>query len=283
MAQLKTVEKAQLEELLEMDGGYVLDFTNNTIAEFFRDNANIDIYDDKYAINGDSKAKRLRAFWEIEPDELVGKVLSELMTYWHFRNPTPDDAQATAALRCEQIVARLRGQLVEPKTDPQVDFLDRDLEGVSIQNVPLDAQVIEILESRYEEAQRCLQNGSSLASIFMAGSVLEGLLLGMACANPKQFNQSKCSPKDTESGKVRPFQSWTLAQFIDVACDQDYLQLDVKKFSHELRDFRNYIHPYQQLASGFKPDEHTARICLQVLRAAIASLSNQRVETEAST
>lgn len=278
MSSLKTVEKAQLEELLEMGGGYVLDFTNNTFAEFFRDNAGIDIYDEKYALNGDSKARRLRAFWEIEPDELVGKVLSEMMAYWHFKYPTPDKTQTIAALRCEQTVGRLLGQLIEPKQDPQADFLDRDLEGVSIRNVPLDAPVIEILESRYDEAQRCLQNGSPLASIFMAGSVLEGLLLGMACANPKQFNQSKCSPKDSETGKVKAFQSWTLAQFIEVACDQDYLQLDVKKFSHELRDFRNYIHPYQQLASGFKPDEHTARICLQVLRAAIASLSNQRSE-----
>tara|TARA_R110002072_G_scaffold158989_4_gene310081 strand:+ start:21718 stop:22566 length:849 start_codon:yes stop_codon:yes gene_type:complete len=278
MAQLKTVEKAQLEELLEMGGGYVLDFASREkFAEFFRDNAGVDIYNDKYLLIGDSMAKRLRAFWEIEPDELVGNVLSELIAYWHFRNPTPSEAQTVAATRCEQIVGRLLGQLVEPKTDPQTDFLDRNLEGVSIHNVPLDAPVIEILESRYDEAQRCLHNGSPLASIFMAGSVLEGLLLGMARANPKEFNQSNCSPKD-EAGKVKEYQSWTLAQFIEVACDQGYLQLDVKKFSHELRDFRNYIHPYQQLASGFKPDEHTARICLQVLRAAIASLSNQRSE-----
>jgi len=278
MGSLKTVEKAQLDELLEMSGGYVLDFTNNTFAEFFRDNANINIYDDKYASNGNSKGNRLRMFWEIEPDEVVGKVLSELMVYWRFKNPTPDDTKTIAAMRCEQIVGRLLGQLVEHRTDPQVDFLDQDLESVSIRNVPLEAPVIEILESRYGEAERCLQNGSPLASIFMAGSVLEGLLLGMASANPKEFNQSRCSPKDSETHKVRAFQGWSLAQFIDVAYEQGYLQLDVKRFSHELRDFRNYIHPYQQMASGFKPDEHTARICLQVLRAAIASLSNQRSE-----
>ena len=54
------------------------------------------------------------------------------------------------------------------------------------------------------------------------------------------------------------------------------LKLDVKKFSHELRDFRNYIHPYEQLASKFTPDKHTAEICLQVLKAAIADLSGGR-------
>jgi len=57
-------------------------FSNNTFAEFFRKTANIDIYAHKYAFNGDSKAKRLRAFWEIEPDTLVGKILSELLEVW---------------------------------------------------------------------------------------------------------------------------------------------------------------------------------------------------------
>jgi len=50
------------------------------------------------------------------------------------------------------------------------------------------------------------------------------------------------------------------------------LRLDVKKFSHVMRDFRNYIHPYEQMASKFNPDKHTAEICLQVLRAAIVGL-----------
>ncbi|MCY4317652.1 MAG: hypothetical protein OXE76_00405, partial [Alphaproteobacteria bacterium] len=54
------------------------------------------------------------------------------------------------------------------------------------------------------------------------------------------------------------------------------LKLDVKKFSHGLRDFRNYIHPYEQMVSGFTPDEHTAKVCFQVLRAALESLAGER-------
>ena len=93
--------------------------------------------------------------------------------------------------------------------------------------------------------------------------------------NPRSFNQAASAPKDKD-GKVRPFQDWSLAQFIDAAHSLGLLKLDVKKFGHALRDFRNYIHPYQQMASGFAPDEHTAEICLQVLKAAIASLSGDR-------
>lgn len=109
----------------------------------------------------------------------------------------------------------------------------------------------------------------------MCGSILEGLLLGMALANPKKFNQAKSAPKD-KNGKVKPFQEWSLAQLIDVSCQLNYLKVDVKKFSHALRDFRNYIHPFQQMSSQFSPDEHTAQICMQVLRAAISGLSGER-------
>jgi hypothetical protein len=122
---------------------------------------------------------------------------------------------------------------------------------------------------------RCLAAGSPLAVIFHCGSILEGLLLDVASANPGQFNQAPNSPKD-KVGKTKRFSDWKLAELIDVACELGYLRLDVKKFSHSLRDFRNYIHPHEQMSSGFRPDKHTAEICLQVLRAAIASLSGER-------
>ena len=76
--------------------------------------------------------------------------------------------------------------------------------------------------------------------------------------------------------KLSPFQEWSLSQLIDVACDIGILEPDIKKFSHGLRDFRNYIHPYEELISNFTPDIHTARVCYQVLRAALASVSGQR-------
>ena len=75
---------------------------------------------------------------------------------------------------------------------------------------------------------------------------------------------------------MKAFPDWSLAQMIDVACELGYLKIDVRKFSHALRDFRNYIHPYQQMSSQFAPDKHTAEICIQVLRAAIASLGGSR-------
>jgi hypothetical protein len=100
-------------------------------------------------------------------------------------------------------------------------------------------------------------------------------LHGAANANQKEFNQADAAPKD-DAGKVLPFRRWNLAALIDAACGIGLLKLDVKKFSHALREFRNYIHPYEQNASGFTPDQDTARICLQVFRAAVNQLSKRQ-------
>ena len=72
------------------------------------------------------------------------------------------------------------------------------------------------------------------------------------------------------------FHEWSLNSFIDVAYECGLIGLDVKKYSHVLRDFRNYIHPFQQASSGFKPDIYTAKISWQVLQAAIADLTGVR-------
>ena len=274
MSSLKAIEKRVFEDLFGMASGYVLDFSNNTFAEFFRETANIDIYAQKYDFNGDSKAKRPRAFWETEPDTLVGKVLSGLLEVWLYN--TSRDGQTDDSSQYKQaaaIVARLTSKQPDSVATEQ-EFLHRQYQNISIKNLSIDSNLVPVLESRLAEAQHCLES-APLATIFLCGSILEGILLGVALQSPKEFNGAANSPKD-KGNKVKPFHEWSLAQFIDVAHGLGALKLDVKKFSHELRDFRNYIHPYQQLASKFTPDKHTAEICLQVLKVAIADLSGGR-------
>jgi len=246
-------------------------------SSFFIESVKRDIHSEKYQRYGTSKAKKLRAFWEIESDQVVGKTLSEMLELWEYRNPSPTDEEKAKLKRCQRIVRRLLGETgSEAKSEVTEDqFLRYDFRDVSIKKVPIEATLIPILESRFKEAVATLKGDCSLSTIFMCGSILEGLLLGMALANPSKFNRAKSSPKDKTS-KVKQFHEWTLAQLIDVSCELGLLKVDVKKFSHALRDFRNYIHPYQQMSSRFEPDQHTAEICMQVLRAAVASLSGSR-------
>jgi hypothetical protein len=81
MSELTTREKRRLEEMLGMRGGYVLDFSNRTFAEFVRDSTDRDIYDARYDYSSGSKANRLRAFWNEEENQLVGKLMTEMLDY----------------------------------------------------------------------------------------------------------------------------------------------------------------------------------------------------------
>lgn len=276
MSSLTDIDKRYLERLLEMGGGYVLDYSDASFGEFFQ-RYKVDIHGAKYQTYGTSKAKKLRAFWEQEPDELVGTVLNEMLDSYEasceldgreLDQPILDKSRA--------IVARLGGKRATTSSaQTENEFLSKEFSIPNIEKLPIEQAVTIVMRRRLEEARAALGAGAHLSVIFLCGSVLEGVLLGAAQRNPAKFNQANASPKSGD-GVVRKFHDWTLAQFIDVACEIGILKPDVKKFSHGLRDYRNYIHPYEEMASGFTPDEHTAKVCFQVLKAALASVAGER-------
>lgn len=277
MAQLDYIAKDKLEDLLEMGGGFVLDFTNAKFASFFRE-MGVDIENPRYFANkpSSSKANRLRGFWEIESDNKVGMAMEKLVDYAeHLKSKNQELTEETEGLiaDCRDIASRLTGKPAKKRTErTRSDFLAFDFGEINFSKLPVEGQLHAILESRLTEAQKCLESGAYLATIFMAGSVLEGALLGAAQSNPEKFNKSRSCPKDG-AGKPKQFADWSLAQLIDAARELEILGEDVKKHSHGLRDFRNYIHPYQQMASRFTPDKDTAKICLQVLKAALSDMT----------
>ncbi len=71
MARLSTNEKQVLEKLFQMGGGYVLNFSDRTIGEFFHDDVGINIYNERYNYASGSKANRMRGFWQVGNDSQV--------------------------------------------------------------------------------------------------------------------------------------------------------------------------------------------------------------------
>jgi hypothetical protein len=134
-----------------------------------------------------------------------------------------------------------------------------------------DAALADILVFRWAEAQRCFRADAHLSAVIMMGSIIEGVLLHKAEHNMKAVNRAKAAPKE-KTGAVKPIQDWSLSSLIDVAHEAGWLQGDVKRFSHSLRESRNIVHPYVQRLSKDRPDGDTCRICWQVVRAAVADL-----------
>jgi hypothetical protein len=154
-------------------------------------------------------------------------------------------------------------QKEELKPLPPPDFLTLQVEpGIG-----------EILKQRWNETQLCVDSKAYLAALVMMGSLLEGLILATMQRFPQVANQSKVAPVDPKTQKVKSFPYWTLSQMIDVAHDLKWIGLDVQKFSHALRDFRNLIHPYEQNLCKTFPDEDTCKISWLVVQAAVNDLA----------
>ena len=70
MSGLNESDKRYLEQLLGMQNGYVLNYSDVTFGSLFARH-NVDIHSPQYRKYGTSKANKLRAFWELEVDALV--------------------------------------------------------------------------------------------------------------------------------------------------------------------------------------------------------------------
>ncbi len=129
MANLKTIDKQILERLFQMGGGYVLNFSDRTMGEFFRDDLGIAIYDEKYNHGSGSKANRLRGFWVNSDDKTVGKVILKLIEYIEAQiligSLERKDFPADTIVAGKKIAEKLTGNKVPN------DWLERAEEGLA--------------------------------------------------------------------------------------------------------------------------------------------------------
>ena len=107
MSDLTFIEKNKLEKLFQMSSGYVLDFSNRTFAEFIVESTGREIYDPRYERGSGSKANRLRAFWAVEPNHVVGKLITELLDYCRSGGSAGAVPGSQFFQECERIAARL--------------------------------------------------------------------------------------------------------------------------------------------------------------------------------
>ena len=159
------------------------------------------------------------------------------------------------------------------KRDPAPDF----------RSLVCDLALADILAFRWDEAQRCVEAGAHLAGVVMMGSILEGVLLHKVEQNIAAANSSNAAPRERATGKPKPIHDWGLSALIDVAHERGWLQGDMKRFSHALRESRNVVHPYMQRLMSENPDHDTCAICWQVVRAGVADLLEVEKRTSSGT
>ena len=83
MSNLSPADIKYLDNALRLETGFIVRFTKESFADFFQ-HFNINIYDEKYSVNGSSMTDILHTFWELENNKLVAMTLLELASL--FRN-----------------------------------------------------------------------------------------------------------------------------------------------------------------------------------------------------
>lgn len=129
MPNIRLLDMQLVDELFEMGGGYVLDFSDRTMATFFAEEFNIDIDDDIYREQGTSKAKRLRCFLNKVDLATAVKTLNAL---WQYREATRkrrarEEWVANAEGRFLALLNRMQGKPDQPQqqSEPPKPAFDR--------------------------------------------------------------------------------------------------------------------------------------------------------------
>ncbi|MCT1806694.1 hypothetical protein [Dermabacter hominis] len=259
--------KSMLEDLFGMPSGYVMDFSNASFASFVEPWIGVDPYD-RYQ---GAKAAVLRQIWAKEPSEVVAQLNLDLLDHWRFiarrdeKTPTAYEQDvidtATAVFQSASIPAL---------SADDVAFLNKDLGTLNLDALPSELTAGQVIADRMGEIDRALDADAPLAVIFLVGSTVEGLLSEVAMGHRTEFLRSPAAP--ILEGKTKPLDQWSLSELIAVARACGVLSEDVAEHADQVRNFRNYIHPRQQLKEGFAPRIETARIAQQVLKGVLADL-----------
>ena len=91
MANFKSTEMRFLDSIFDMGGGYVLDFSNRTMDEFFMEELEIDISHEIFSKDGTSKARRVKCLLQNADHPTVVRVLQAL---WKYRQSRREETKA---------------------------------------------------------------------------------------------------------------------------------------------------------------------------------------------
>lgn len=216
MSDLTFSEKRSLEKLLGMGGGYVLNFSDRTFREFVMDTVGRDIYDSKYNYASGSKANRLRGFWAVEVNHVVGQLLHELVRLAEVEAEQPEalvaESKAIVHRLLQDLPVREIGALASTTNEKEFEHLEKSVRDAVERNNPesgldhlhtylvkfvrvrcerrgIDVTKEKPLHSLFGEYIKCIK-GAGLIESQMTERILKSAISHMEAFNDVRNNKS---------------------------------------------------------------------------------------------
>ena len=116
-----------------------------------------------------------------------------------------------------------------------------------------------IIERDYDEIQRAYITKAWKSVIILAGGTIEAILTDLLLTNKNTAVAAVKAPKKPD------ITEWELSDIINVAVELEFVSGGVDKLSHSVREYRNLVHPGNEIRKKLTFGEEEARIALEVL------------------
>ncbi|WP_370946020.1 hypothetical protein AB5J62_44165 [Amycolatopsis sp. cg5] len=142
-----------------------------------------------------------------------------------------------------------------------------------------DKQKVDTLMNRVKETRICENHGAYTMAVIGIGSIVEGFLLAILLERDEELRQKGFYDKRRKQ-LVKEDRA-TLEVMIDTAHTKGWIQLDAATFMHNVRNFRNFVHPRKENAEQPKFDKDTVMLCWAPVHALLNDLEETLVATSA--
>jgi len=122
-----------------------------------------------------------------------------------------------------------------------------------------DAEVRRIVERDYSEIERAFVAQCWKSVIVLSGSAIEATLVDLLLQNQQGAKAASQAPNEADLLK------WDLGQLIDVAVELQLVGPGVARLSHPVRQYRNLVHPGNEIRTKMQFGRGEARIAIEVL------------------
>lgn len=130
-------------------------------------------------------------------------------------------------------------------------------------------KAVELLLARAAETEICEGNGAYVFAVIGIGSFIEGLLYSVLIERDVELRDHGVA---RANGRRQPMSRVSLNELIDIAHGKGWVQVDARDFLNTVRDYRNFVHPRQQLERELTPDRDTVMMCWGPVHAVLNDL-----------
>lgn len=131
-----------------------------------------------------------------------------------------------------------------------------------------DSALRAIIERDYSEIRRAYTSGCWKSVIILCGGAIEAILTDLLSTHETIARAATEAPRKSDITR------WDLSALINVAVELKLVSAGVEKLSHSLREYRNLVHPGNELRNELRFDAEEAKIAFEVLNIVHRDLSN---------